>query len=148
MLSRLIYRSKAALISPSDISDILRVSQTNNAVRGITGAMLFSDGWFVQYLEGGQSALDRLQVSLRADARHSDVRQLDSGYTSSRIFTAWSMTLVEWDQGTKHLLEVFLGSDAASLERLSGTDIAAMFRALSLGGYIRSFPGSHPSNLP
>jgi len=49
---RLIYVSKALQRLPLDLKEILAVSMTNNAQKGITGALCVLNGVYLQYLEG------------------------------------------------------------------------------------------------
>ena len=49
MLIRLIYASRTAgILTPFDVKDILRKSQRNNGALGVTGALILSNGIFLQ----------------------------------------------------------------------------------------------------
>ena len=92
-LERVVYCSKACIDTASlqAISELLGVSQRNNAREGLTGALAVNDGWFLQVIEGPGAALDRLLRRLADDPRHADVEVLSRRSVSARLFPDWSM---------------------------------------------------------
>jgi hypothetical protein len=74
MYRRLLYTSRAANgISVSDVYDIIRVAHNRNSESGLTGALLFLDGYFIQVLEGSPYAVAERYERIVADERHHDV---------------------------------------------------------------------------
>jgi len=73
------------------IQDILTKSRTNNPRLGITGALLFTDGYFAQVLEGEKSVVETLFEKIRSDPRHSDITVLSFRANAHRRFPEWSM---------------------------------------------------------
>ena len=58
---RLMYASRAAAsVDHNALVAILKKSRADNPKVGITGALCFSDGIFLQVLEGGRSAVNAL----------------------------------------------------------------------------------------
>ena len=95
-LFRLVYCSRNAISGAPDdvareIARILAVSRHDNACDGITGALLYDEGCFVQVLEGPLAALERLFERIRRDRRHSDVTVLENASRHERSFASWSM---------------------------------------------------------
>ena len=94
---RLIYRSHSR-ISPADrpgaLADIFREARTNNEVAGITGALLITDHWFVQALEGGVSEVQALYERISRDARHENVTLIEADHVPARVFSRWAMAQV------------------------------------------------------
>ncbi|MGL4241770.1 MAG: BLUF domain-containing protein [Beijerinckiaceae bacterium] len=94
---RLIYRSQSR-IPAADIDaalgHILRTARTRNAAAGISGALLYYDGWFAQTLEGAEAPVRRLFDRIAADARHASVELREEGRVGVRVFPRWSMALV------------------------------------------------------
>jgi hypothetical protein len=74
------------------IADILVVSQRNNRRDGITGALVYSDGTFLQVVEGAPEDLDRLLLRLERDPRHEDIKVVSRMAVAGRLFADWSMT--------------------------------------------------------
>lgn len=92
MLVRLLYASR--LISPQRekvIEDILNKSRQNNPGLGITGLLVYSEGVFLQALEGGRAQVSELYNLITSDERHSDVVLLHFQEITQRRFGGWSM---------------------------------------------------------
>ncbi len=95
MLVRLLYASRAATpLDPEELQAILRQSKQNNPKDGITGLLCYSDGIFIQALEGGRDAVNRIYNRIAADTRHKDVVLLSYEEILERRFAGWSMGLV------------------------------------------------------
>jgi hypothetical protein len=94
-LVNLVYVSNAARkLGAADIETILHGAQRENATRGITGALMYYDGRFLQVLEGPAAAVQSVYERILADTRHQDVRLLIREPTSERLFGQWSMRRV------------------------------------------------------
>ena len=92
MLVRLLYASRAlAPIAPDALMTILRQSKANNPSHGITGVLCCSQDVFLQVLEGGRSAVNRLYNRIVTDPRHKDVELLSYEQINERRFAGWSM---------------------------------------------------------
>jgi hypothetical protein len=92
MLVRLLYASRAvAPIGADDMLRILRQSKANNPAQGITGVLCCSEDIFLQVLEGGRAAVNRLYNRIAADPRHKDVELLSYQHIGERRFAGWSM---------------------------------------------------------
>ena len=70
---------------------ILRKSKANNPRLGITGVLCFSEGIFLQALEGGRSAVNQLYNRIASDARHTQVELMSYEEIGERRFAGWSM---------------------------------------------------------
>ena len=69
-LVRLLYASRAAApVKPEELASILRQAKGNNPAQGITGVLCCSDDMFLQVLEGGRTAVNRLYARIVADRR-------------------------------------------------------------------------------
>jgi len=92
MLVRLIYASRAAgAVNAEVLMPIMKASRAKNAAAGITGVLVFSDGVFLQLLEGGRNAVSALYNRIACDARHRDVVLLAYDEVDERRFAGWSM---------------------------------------------------------
>ncbi len=92
MLVRLLYASRA--VQPVDqdaLLAILRQSKGNNPALGITGLLCCSGGIFMQALEGGRDAVNRLYLKIARDPRHHDVVLLSYEEIGERRFAGWAM---------------------------------------------------------
>jgi len=100
MDQKLIMYASKALVTPgnsgtaSDLTSLVRHSQVQNKIHGITGALYSSHRRFLQIIEGESKAVDRLMVNILKDNRHENcLIQLDTKITE-RTFTGWEFKLV------------------------------------------------------
>lgn len=91
-LLRVTYVSSAtASMSKDDLMVLLSQCREYNSENGITGMLLFSNGTFLQVLEGDEKQIDSLLLTINKDPRHSDVRMLDRKSITERMYSDWSM---------------------------------------------------------
>lgn len=94
----LVYVSEASTpFSDEQLTELLRLAQTNNSARSITGLLLHSNNKFVQALEGPKEQVWPLYEKIRADQRHKNVRLLRREDIGRREFWAWSMAFFTID---------------------------------------------------
>jgi Sensors of blue-light using FAD len=131
MLVRLMYASRAVpAVDQEELLAILKKSKANNPKAGITGVLCFSEGVFMQVLEGGRSAVSKLYNRIAADARHSEVVLLNYEEISERRFAGWSMGQVNMARLNPALLLKY--SECAKLDpfAVSGKVSVALFDEL------------------
>ena len=105
MLVRLLYASRAAEpVTPELLSAILRRSRQHNPAQGITGVLCCSGDVFLQVLEGGRPAVNRLYARIVADPRHRDTELLAYESIVERRFAGWSMGQVQLSRMNPALL--------------------------------------------
>jgi hypothetical protein len=130
---RLVYRSHSRIPGeerPVALAEILRVARSANARAGITGALLITDNWFVQALEGDESTVRALYERIRQDRRHENVTLIESGGQESRVFSRWAMAQVSASGQADIPLEATEGEGvihpAASAEPLTREQTAVL----------------------
>jgi hypothetical protein len=110
-LFQLVYVSTAkADISYTDIRNILDSSRKNNALDDVTGLLIFRDGFFLQLLEGQETAVKNILGKILLDTRNEKVRVLVQEDAPSRLFHDWNMAFVDGDLSTNEtqdLLDLF-----------------------------------------
>ena len=102
------YRSLAAPgLTARDVLDIVKASQMRNAELGVTGALLYAGGRFLQWLEGPADVVTRIMGYIGHDRRHQDVEVLSHEVITERRFADWHMQLscAEADTGFLGLAE-------------------------------------------
>lgn len=76
--------------SDAMLEEILAASRRNNASCGVTGVLLYSEGGFIQVLEGEDAAVAQTYSRICNDKRHwNTMVMLDR--ESPRAFGEWSM---------------------------------------------------------
>ena len=121
-----------------ELEDLRERAQDNNAEDGITGALVYVDGFFLQILEGPQERVDGLMRRIGRDLRHEDLTVLQAGEVEAAAFTGWTMAYVsatpkqvaDWAglSSTKKLPEVWedIRQDRNRVTQLSAGILAAL----------------------
>ena len=95
MLYQIIYSSESATpMQMDDLEDILESARESNAEAGITGALVYVDGFFLQILEGDARAVQELMARISKDVRHETVTVLKQGEIPASVFSDWKMAYV------------------------------------------------------
>ena len=91
MFERIAYVSRAiASTDLREVYDIVRVANNRNAERGLTGALVFLDGYFLQVIEGLPGPLQERFKIIAADTRHTEVCvRLSSKITTLTFPDSW-----------------------------------------------------------
>lgn len=98
-LHRLLYRSQCAIPgAPADVeAAVLRLVEAAKAANetcGLTGALLFADGAFVQAIEGPLAAVEATFERICGDRRHAHVQLIDFTTAEERSFAEWPMAMI------------------------------------------------------
>jgi len=95
MTYQIVYSSESATPMQSDeLEEILQHARGSNATKGITGALIYVDGVFLQILEGETDTVQELMARISKDVRHETVTVLKQGEISCAIFSDWKMAYV------------------------------------------------------
>ena len=78
----------------NDLEDILEHARSNNAKKGITGALVYVDGVFLQILEGDTEVVKELMTKISRDVRHETVTVLKQGEIPAPTFSDWRMAYI------------------------------------------------------
>lgn len=104
MLFTLTYVSfETRPFSSGALGVLIRQAARDNARDGITGVLLYADGYFVQRLEGPRDAVMDLFGRIRQDDRHEVLMLTDVKAIDARTFDGWGMALLDartFDGGT------------------------------------------------
>lgn len=93
-LFALIYISKAArLLTPAELAHLAERAQARNLIEDVTGLLLYSDGAFMQYIEGPAPGMSRIYAVIKADPMHYGMIDLLREAIHEREFGGWSMTV-------------------------------------------------------
>lgn len=107
-LCSLIYVSQAAKpMSDEDLKILLKFARQKNERLGITGMLLYRDGFFMQALEGQHETVDALFERIRQDTRHRDVLCIYRDPIIARSFPDWTMGFNKVDDETLGNMEGF-----------------------------------------
>ncbi len=88
----IVYVSQAARpVTRDDLLHVLEGARRRNGEEGITGILLYADGYFMQYLEGPKAGLHRVYVVIKTHPLHYGLIDLVREPIQAREFTEWSM---------------------------------------------------------
>ncbi len=93
-LASLVYVSRSSLVLEGDadaVKEIVSSSISRNGPAGLTGAMIYTELYFAQVLEGPSRAIDELMNRIRRDKRHHDVTVVAEQRIPTRKFEDWAM---------------------------------------------------------
>ncbi|MFB0612886.1 BLUF domain-containing protein [Aurantiacibacter poecillastricola] len=104
-LSRLLYTSHCA----EEFTDRTRLdpgyiaekAARNNALRDITGSLLFVEDQFIQILEGPAAKVEETFELICRDFRHHTLKLIDLVSVKERVFPEWSMACLVPDTETR-----------------------------------------------
>lgn len=94
MLQRILYVSQAAPgIGLEQVYDIIRAAHALNGAQGVSGALIFLDGWFTQILEGPEAPLAACLARIARDPRHTGLDLRLRIPALGRLFAGQAMAL-------------------------------------------------------
>lgn len=92
--------SATVLFTDKELVELLEISRKNNALRGITGMLLYKDGNFMQFLEGPKQQVLQLVEKIKNDPRHRGIIVLLQEEHEQREFDGWAMAFKKLDSET------------------------------------------------
>lgn len=134
-LYNLAYISKNTIKGSSDeiqeeIRKILASARKNNPALGVTGALLYSGGYFCQVIEGSEEVLEELFENIQMDNRHGDVTVLHFEPIEARGFSDWAMALAGVEDHMRFDIEGVLKSKDELAMKETGRHIVAVLEQL------------------
>lgn len=100
-LHTLVYVSAGThLFSDEELDSLLAKSRENNRKLHITGILLYSDGNFIQAIEGRKEDIDFLFNKISLDPRHKFIIKLYQKPINQRMFPEWSMYFKKADKSS------------------------------------------------
>lgn len=113
-MHRLLYTSESRLARGGEdghdtVRDLCRRFSGANAAAGISGALIYVDGQFIQVLEGALDTLENLFERICCDFRHASVRLIDLMPIEERLFRDWGMACLSAGKDTPLNLREELG---------------------------------------
>lgn len=137
MLVRLLYASRANVaITDQEMASILKKSREHNPAEGITGLLCYTDGIFIQMLEGGRNAINARYNTIVRDTRHHDVILLSYEEIIEREFAGWAMGQVNLSRMNPALVSKYSETSRLDPYSMSGDALMRLFHELVSSGAI------------
>lgn len=112
------------------IKQILEVAQRNNPRKEITGALLYSGGYFCQVIEGPGEAVEELFECIQMDHRHGEVTVLHFEPIEDRSFNEWAMAFAGLDEKMRFNIEAIRDSKDELLVAEHGRQMVSVLERL------------------
>jgi hypothetical protein len=117
----LIYLSAGVnWFSETELTDILSISNINNSRNNITGLLLYSEGNFIQLLEGEEQNVKDTYDRISKDQRHKGITPIASGSIDKRNFPEWAMGFKSINSGEMKELDAY--NDPSDVKFLDDKD--------------------------
>lgn len=137
MLVRLLYASRARTpMSEHELVTILKQSREHNPALGLTGLLCYTDGIFIQMLEGGRNAVNARYKTIVGDPRHHDAILLSYEEIAQREFAGWAMGQVNLSRLNPALVLKYSETGKLDPYAMSGSALMALFHELVSSGAI------------
>ncbi|MGI4742678.1 MAG: BLUF domain-containing protein [Janthinobacterium lividum] len=128
-----LYCSRAAHPpTEADLQGILNWSHTYNAQHRITGLLLYSDGRFLQLIEGPETVIRALYARIQQDLRHTQVTTLSDGPGPQRWFADWHMAFGHVDAPELHQVLGAVKSQTRPLAPIADPHLQTLLHAFGL----------------
>ncbi|WP_114700863.1 BLUF domain-containing protein [Psychrobacter proteolyticus] len=89
-----------------EVARILEQAQRNNERKGITGALVINENYFIQVIEGARPVINDLLSKLINDKRHFNLDIIECREVDERRWNTWSMKyLTISDQNQEYVLK-------------------------------------------
>jgi Sensors of blue-light using FAD len=91
MISITYVSSATSRFNEATLLDLVDQCQQTNERLGITGILVYSDGTFMQVIEGADLVTMALYERIKRDARHRGITTVHQQTIEAREFQGWSM---------------------------------------------------------
>lgn len=132
-LNFLIYSSvRNANCTDEEIQKILDSCERHNPSKSITGVLVHSNNYFLQFLEGDENELMALYNHIKKDSRHSKVILLNKGIIEGRMFPSWHMGYKDADKDNVTLITDATDNESETFNNLLKGGVIEDSKALKM----------------
>jgi hypothetical protein len=129
-MRNLVYISNAkTLLHDDELLEILNEARRYNEKYHITGVLLYSEGTFIQVLEGKDEDVDFVFQKIEQDTRHKNVLVLMDEPLPERNFPGWAMGFTSINAATSQQLIGDLTTTSHVLAKSANQTSVAMLKA-------------------
>ena len=105
MTISLTYVSQArAHLDEAQLKVLVEAARKRNGQMNVTGALAYSNGWFIQVLEGDALDVKSLYSTIAKDTRHINLTIIVEREIAARAFGDWSMAMIACEQSENDTL--------------------------------------------
>ena len=135
-LFRLTYYSHNKIAGAADtltkeLKGILNACKKNNPGSGISGALMFSNQFFAQTLEGDRKAVTETFCRISQDPRHGEIVILHAHPIDFRRFDDWTMAFAGQSEVSDVLYNKYSTSASFNPAKMTGASLEALIGELA-----------------
>ncbi|MEL7489038.1 MAG: BLUF domain-containing protein [Pseudomonadota bacterium] len=135
-LQTLVYISSARIeMEPLDLRGILDKARRNNARDGVTGALLYAEGGFIQVLEGPPEKVAATFERIKRDRRHHSVTVMFDEPVADRAFRGWDMGFMNADEQTPEAFPLSRSALEDRMTDLASEEVRTLLRRFCVSAY-------------
>src|ERR1700749_215765 len=105
---------------------MLTENYLNNRRANITGMLIYTEGSFIQVLEGPEDSLRKTYEQNVQDNRQKNIIKLAEDTITSPNFDSWSMAFIATDPSKIDMLEGYINPSSKSFLRTTSNHAAVM----------------------
>jgi len=130
-LFRLTYYSRNKIAEGNasltdSLKSILQSCKKNNPGSGISGALMFSNDYFAQVLEGDRKSVTETFCRISQDPRHGDIVILHAHPIEQRLFGDWAMSFAGQSEASEVLYNRYSTYASFNPAKMSGASLEAL----------------------
>jgi hypothetical protein len=130
MLRRVVYSSTAAQsVTVADVHSLIRGAHNRNSRAGITGGLLFLDGYFFQVVEGIPSAVEKCLRRVFRDPRHHTIVIRRDELVTEPLFPSEWMALRDGSEIDPEVLSSYNYEPGMAPDRFEDNEVLAFIMA-------------------
>lgn len=114
-----------------EVTRILAQAQRNNQQNDVTGALVISDDYFLQSIEGERAVINELLSKLFKDDRHSSLQVIECREVEQRRWGKWSMKHLSLSDQDKEYVRKFAVGTNFNPYLMHSAQIIAFIETLS-----------------
>jgi len=114
----------------SQIESILISASKNNHKMNITGALLYSGGYFCQVIEGEEESIEEIFEIIQQDNRHTEITVLNFEKSEERSFSEWAMAFAGIEDSMRFNIDGIKKSNDLNAMKKTGKDIVTALEKL------------------
>lgn len=85
-----------------EVIEMLKKARENNFEIGVSGILLYGNGYFIQLVEGNETVIGHLYKKIEADKRHTNTKIISDIKKDELHFTKWSMGFIDLSSNEKN----------------------------------------------
>ena len=114
------------ILTDSELAEMLKENYLNNRRANINGMLIYTEGSFIQVLEGPEDSVKRTYQEIVQDSRQKNIIKLAEDTINVPNFNNWSMAFIPSDPAKVAALEGYINPVSNGFLRTANNHAAVM----------------------